>query len=139
MKGTSAETSENRFRTGTGNFTRQDLEVAKGLLEDAGARAYDVDGAKCRLGGLHGGGELRPGRHVTFLEHGARTVGVRSCVVGRGELGLRGGDEVLGFRAQAEVGDEDVAALGDEGFGEVEADSLSGELLGGRGVAVWRG
>jgi hypothetical protein len=64
---------------------------------------------------------------------------MRSCVVGRGGLGRCGSNEVLGFRAQAEVGDEDVAAFGDEGFGEAEVDSLNGELLVGLVVAVWRG
>jgi hypothetical protein len=122
------------FLKGRGaNFTGWDPEVARGLLEDAGPGADEVDGAKGRLGSLHGGGELGPRRHVAFLEYGTRTVlGVRGWAVGGGGLGLGRGNEVVGFRTQAEVGDKDVAAFGDESFGEAEVDSLAAILLVGR-------
>jgi hypothetical protein len=56
--------------------------------------------------------ELCPGCHVAFFEDGTRA--------------RRGGgvDEVLGFGPKGQVGDEDVAAFGDEGFGEAKVYSL---------------
>jgi hypothetical protein len=112
--------------------SRRDPEVAKGLLEDPGAGTHYVDGAESFLGGRQGGLELCPGRHVTLLEYSAGAVGAGADVVGGGEGG--GGDEVVGFGPEGQVGDEDVAALGDEGFGEAQVDSLGVQ----HGVS-WRG
>ena len=90
----------------------RDPEVAKGFLEDAGTGAHDVDGAKGTLGRIEGVLELCPGCHVAFFEDGTRA--------------RRGGgvDKVLSFGPKGQVGDEDVAAFGDEGFGEAKVYSL---------------
>jgi hypothetical protein len=100
----------------------RDPEAAKGFLEDAGAETHDVDGAEGTLGRVEGVLELCPGCHVTFFEDGSRA--------------RRGGgvDEVLGFGPKGQVGDEDVAAFGDEGFGEAKVYPL-----GFSSVLVWRG
>jgi hypothetical protein len=92
---------------------RRDPEVTKGFLEYAGARAHDVDGAEGALGCVEGVLELCPGCHVAFFEDGSST--------SAGGAGRGGGvDEVLGFGPEGQVGDENVAAFGDEGFGEAE-------------------
>jgi hypothetical protein len=90
----------------------RDPEVANGFLEDAGAGAHDVDGAEGTLGRVEGVLELCPGCHVAFFKDGTRA---------RGGGGV---NEVLGFGPKGQVGDEDVAAFGDEGFGEAKVYSL---------------
>ena len=96
---------------------RWDPEVAKGFLEYASARAHDVDGAEGALSRVEGVLELCPGCHVAFFED--------SSSVSTGGAGRGGGvDKVLGFGPEGQVGDEDVAAFGDEGFGEAEVYSF---------------
>lgn len=96
---------------------RRDPEVAKGFLEYASARAHDVDGAEGALGRVEGVLELCPGCHVAFFKDGSS--------VGIGGAGRGGGvDEVLGFEPEGQVGDEDIAAFGDECFGEAEVYSF---------------
>jgi hypothetical protein len=90
----------------------RDPEAAKCLLEDARAGAYNVDCSKGTLGRIEGVLELCPGRHVTFFEDDAWA--------GRGG----GVDKVLGFGSKGQVGDEDIAAFGDEGFSEAKVYPL---------------
>jgi hypothetical protein len=99
---------------------RRDPEVAKGFLEYTGARAHDVDGAEGALGRVEGVLELRPGCHVAFFEDSSS-----ASAGGAGGAGRGGGvDEVLGFGPEGQVGDKNVAAFGDEGFGEAEVYSF---------------
>lgn len=55
---------------------------------------------------------------------------------GGGRIGLGRSDELLRFRAQVDVGDEDVAALCDKGFGEAEVDPWRCNVSNSR-LAVW--
>lgn len=87
-------------------------EGGGGGLVDAGAGDDDVDGAAEVAGcGREERGERGPGRDVGFLEDGFSEPG------GWGGVG---GHEGLGFRAEGQVREEDVAAAGEEERGEGE-------------------
>lgn len=81
---------------------------------DAGAGADDVRAPEFARGGGEHALQLIPFADVGRLEDGA-------C--GGGGAGGVGGEEGGGFGAEGEVGEEDVALVGEEGAGEMVVDA----------------
>ena len=100
-------------------------EVGPVRVEDAGAGADDVDCAEGGEGCGEEGGELGPGGYVCGVEEGGWGGGGG----GGGGWGVSR-EEVLGFGAEGEVGEEDVAAFGQEEGGEGVVYALGGGLVG---------
>ncbi len=86
-------------------------EIGPVRFEDAGAGTYDVSSAELLISYVKGVVEVGPFHDIGFDEHAA---GLSGVVV----------DEFLCFGTQAEVGDDDVAIVGEEEFGEAVIDAL---------------
>jgi len=98
---------------------------------DAGAGTDDVCAAEFARCDGEDALQLVPFADVGFLEDGAG---------GGAGWGGVGGEEGVGFGAEGEVGEEDVAVLGEEGAGEVVVYALRvGRLMGECREASWWG
>ena len=110
-------------RVAAGGLARGVPEGGPVRVVDAGAGADDVHGLEVLFRGGEEVGERGPGRHVGFYKAGAG---------GGGGVFLQEG---LGFRAEGEVGEDDVAAVGEEEGREAEVYSWECEF-GRKGVAA---
>ena len=84
-------------------------EIAPVWLRDAGAGTDDGDVAEGGGGVLEHGCQGGPGGDVGAVEESTSRGGGRTCGVGLGVVVL--GEEVGGFGAQGQVGEEDIAVV----------------------------
>lgn len=83
-------------------------------FEDAGAGADDICTAKFFRSNVEHTLQVLPVSNVCVLENGSGWGLGEACMLGNG---------FLGFRAEGEIGEDDVAAFAEEGFGECEINA----------------